>query len=238
VNQGCIKNLLRPRNLHRALQDATTNIYFILLYYLLYWPWLSNGSTHAHTHTHARTHTRTHTHTQPFYGPLEFCPELIGWAGNRKVIPERKTNLDLLEQQTVSGSGNSWAICKSSPWPRCITMPASHHSMAVLNLIQNSKKLKPVGNCFIYTKKFISSALPKQHKLIAVQKHRPDRVKHSTVDAQRGGITSALPSVNSSNTTIYAHMYTKTSCYSNGSDSLHHHWEQIVQWYLPGSVNM
>jgi len=29
-----------------------------------------------------------------------------------------KTNLDLLEQETVSGSGISWAICKSAPCPR------------------------------------------------------------------------------------------------------------------------
>ena len=29
-----------------------------------------------------------------------------------------KTNLDLLEQETVSGSGISWAICKSAPHPR------------------------------------------------------------------------------------------------------------------------
>ena len=40
-----------------------------------------------------------------------------------------KTNLDLLEQEIVSGSGISWAICKSAPWPRCITTPASHHSV-------------------------------------------------------------------------------------------------------------
>ena len=29
-----------------------------------------------------------------------------------------KTNLDLLEQETVSGSSISWAICKSAPRPR------------------------------------------------------------------------------------------------------------------------
>jgi len=29
-----------------------------------------------------------------------------------------KTNLDLLEQETVSGSGISWAICKSAPHAR------------------------------------------------------------------------------------------------------------------------
>jgi len=29
----------------------------------------------------------------------------------------------------VSGSGISWAICKSAPRPRQVTMPASHHSV-------------------------------------------------------------------------------------------------------------
>ena len=40
-----------------------------------------------------------------------------------------KTSLDLLEQEIVSGSGISWAICKSAPRPRHITMPAPHHSV-------------------------------------------------------------------------------------------------------------
>jgi len=39
-----------------------------------------------------------------------------------------KTNLDLLEQEIVNGSGISWAICKSAPFPTQIIMPASHHS--------------------------------------------------------------------------------------------------------------
>jgi len=42
---------------------------------------------------------------------------------------EGKTNLDLLEQEIVSGSGISWAICKSVPWLRHITMPVTHHSV-------------------------------------------------------------------------------------------------------------
>ena len=40
-----------------------------------------------------------------------------------------KTNLGLVEQVTVTGSGISWAICKSAPHPRQITIPASHHSV-------------------------------------------------------------------------------------------------------------
>ena len=40
-----------------------------------------------------------------------------------------KTNLDLLEQETVSGSDINWAICKSATCPRHRTMPAYHHSV-------------------------------------------------------------------------------------------------------------
>jgi len=40
-----------------------------------------------------------------------------------------KTNLDFTEQQTVSGSGITWAICKSAPCSRQITTPAPHHSV-------------------------------------------------------------------------------------------------------------
>ena len=35
----------------------------------------------------------------------------------------------LLKQETVSGSGISWAICKSAPSSRQITTPAPHHSV-------------------------------------------------------------------------------------------------------------
>ena len=52
-------------------------------------------------------------------------PGLPGWAGARKVKPIRI----LLKQETVSGSGISWAICKSAPRSRQIIMPASHHSV-------------------------------------------------------------------------------------------------------------
>jgi len=55
------------------------------------------------------------THTQPLYGPLGFCLGLPGRAGTRKVKhnQEGKTNLDLLQQEMVGGSGISWAMCKS-----------------------------------------------------------------------------------------------------------------------------
>ena len=48
---------------------------------------------------------------------------------SRYLKGKTKTNLDLLEQKIVSGSGISWAICKSAPWPRHITITASDHSV-------------------------------------------------------------------------------------------------------------
>ena len=51
-------------------------------------------------------------------------PALPGWAGTRKLKPI----WILLKQETVSGSGISWAICKSAPRSRQITTPAPHHS--------------------------------------------------------------------------------------------------------------
>ena len=64
-------------------------------------------------------HTHTHTHL------TALCPGLLGWATTRKVKPI----WILLKQETVSGSGISWAICKSAPRCRKITMPATHHSV-------------------------------------------------------------------------------------------------------------
>jgi len=55
----------------------------------------------------------THTHTIVL---------LLFWnlSGTTRVsrYQEGKTNLDLLEQEIVSGSGICWAICKSAPHPR------------------------------------------------------------------------------------------------------------------------
>jgi len=61
------------------------------------------------------------THT-PVQWP--FFRDYPGWAGTRKV----KQIWILLKKKTVSGSGISWAICKSAPHSRLITTPAPHHS--------------------------------------------------------------------------------------------------------------
>ena len=82
------------------------------------------------THTHTRDQRinirqiiySTHTHT---YHLMALFPGLPGWAGIRKVKPI----WILLKQETVSGSGISWAICKTAPRSRQITTPAPHHSV-------------------------------------------------------------------------------------------------------------
>jgi len=60
--------------------------------------------------------TPTHTHTHL----TALCLGLPGSAGTRKLKPV----WILLKQETVSGSGISWAVCKSAPRSRQITIPA------------------------------------------------------------------------------------------------------------------
>ena len=71
---------------------------------------------------HWRQYLLTHTHTHPFNGPF---PGLPRWASTRKGKPI----WILLKHETVSGSGISWAMCKSAPRSRQITTPAPHHSV-------------------------------------------------------------------------------------------------------------
>ena len=61
----------------------------------------------------------THTHT--FNGPLSGST----WASR---YHKGKTKI-LLKQETLSDSSISWAICKSAPRSRQITMPSPHHSV-------------------------------------------------------------------------------------------------------------
>ena len=70
-------------------------------------------------HLMKKTHTHTHTHHL-----TALFPGLPGSAGTRKVKP-----IWISKQETVSGSGISWAICKSAPRSRQITTPAPHHSV-------------------------------------------------------------------------------------------------------------
>ena len=56
---------------------------------------------------------------------MALFPGLPRWGSTRKVKPIWIS----LKQETVSGSGISWAICKSAPRSRQITTPAPHHSV-------------------------------------------------------------------------------------------------------------
>ena len=85
--------------------------------------WWAPTNTHDSVipNLHANLSTTATTHTHPFNGPMS------RWAGTRKVKPI----WILLKQQTVSGTGISWAICKSAPCSRQITTPAPHHSVCL-----------------------------------------------------------------------------------------------------------
>ena len=65
-----------------------------------------------------------HTHTCL----MGLFPGLPRWASTRKA----KRIWILLKQETVSGSGISWAICKSAPRSRQITMPCSTPPLSFL----------------------------------------------------------------------------------------------------------
>ena len=65
---------------------------------------------------------RLYTHTRPLNGRLSGTTQVSRYQ-------KGKTNLDFLNQETVSGSGISWAICKSAPRSRQTTTPAPHHSV-------------------------------------------------------------------------------------------------------------
>ena len=69
----------------------------------------------THTHTRARAHAHTRL--------TALCLGLSRSASTRKVKPIRI----LMKHETVSGSGISWAICKSRS--RQMTTPAPYHSV-------------------------------------------------------------------------------------------------------------
>ena len=60
----------------------------------------------------------THKHTHPFNGPFSGSTQVSRYQ-------KGKTNLDFTGARE---SGISWAICKSVPCSRQITMPVPHHS--------------------------------------------------------------------------------------------------------------
>ena len=90
-----------------------------------------------HARTHARTHAHTHTHTHPFNSPFSGTTQVSRYQKGKPIWI-------LLEQETVSGSSLSWAICKSAPSSRHTTMPAPHNSVTFQSIkFQNYQTLQP-----------------------------------------------------------------------------------------------
>ena len=91
------------------IQDAKGNLYKSF--------WLLSNSDEIAFLQELFVVQHTHTHTHPFNSPL-FRTTRVSW------YQKGKTN-----QEKVSGSGISWAVCKSAPRSGQITIPAPHHSV-------------------------------------------------------------------------------------------------------------
>ena len=85
-----------------------------------------------------KMNTLMNTHTRL----TALFPGLPRWAGTRKVKPI----WILLKQETVSGSGISWNICKSAPHSRQITTPAPHRSEYIDEYLVHECSPRQVGN--------------------------------------------------------------------------------------------
>jgi len=64
-----------------------------------------------------------------------------------------------MKQQTVSGSGISWAVCKSAPRSRQITTPAPHHSVFLQARCPSCRPTNSIkalkANCTVYVIMYI-----------------------------------------------------------------------------------
>jgi len=66
---------------------------------------------------------------QPYILLLLMAPWTLSETTRVSWYQKGKTNLDLLKQELLSGSGISWAMCKSAPCPSQVTTPITHHSV-------------------------------------------------------------------------------------------------------------
>jgi len=110
----CVSN---PSDSDADLPDDHSLFCWIAIYRCLYM--LNTKSDDISRSYLAFNIIQTHTRLMAIF------PGLPGWDSTRKVKPI----WILLKQETVSGSGISWAICKSAPRSRQITTPARHHSV-------------------------------------------------------------------------------------------------------------
>ena len=125
----------------------------------------------------------THTHTRL----TALFPGLPGRASTRKVKPI----WILLEQETVSGSGISWTICKSASRSRQITMPAPHRSSFFTGqmpfLPPNQQRQSTEGTWLILTNKTVQENTDKQTQ------YKSEKVNNLKPESARSTITGILP---------------------------------------------
>jgi len=110
--QDKFHNSHEPLHQRREISGGQISITWPTVHYQIS-PWCRPSVNNTHTHTHTHTHLTT------------LCLGLPRWAGTRK----EKPIWILLKQETVSGSGISWAICKSAQRSRQITTPVPDHSV-------------------------------------------------------------------------------------------------------------
>jgi len=89
---------------------------------LEFFPRFSGASCTRRFSNIADIYTSLSSTQDPFNGPFSGTTQ-VSWY--QKVKPM----WILLKQETVSGSGISWAMCKYAPRSRQIIMPAYHHSV-------------------------------------------------------------------------------------------------------------
>ena len=118
---ACIKTAQYLFGSHLLQQYQVVILWTRLLTVLppLLWRTCQNGSAWLQLFGYVVHGWHTHTRLTALF------PGLPGWASTRKVKPI----WILLKQETLSGSGISWAVCKSAPRSRQITTPTPHHSV-------------------------------------------------------------------------------------------------------------
>ena len=88
-------------------------------------------------------HTHIYIHTRPFNSPLSGTTRVSRYQKGKPIWI-------LLKQETVTGSVISWAICKSAPRSRQITMPAPHHTGRLPFLPPNQQRQSTEGKLPYY----------------------------------------------------------------------------------------
>ena len=127
-------------------------------------------------------YSNIHTHTRL----TAIFSGLPGVAGTRKA----KSIWISLKQETVSGSGISWAICKSTTRVRQKTMPAPHHSYIhktntthLLSTARNSPRLSKRSESVLDALIFLASSCSRSRR----DRRRPD----DSFSASRGASLSS-----------------------------------------------